>query len=103
ARHLKCPIDSRYTGSARPLYRFSRYKGASGSREVRGTGGYSQPIRVGPGGRFGGRRLYLRGPGGGGGTLTDPSPTSKPVAAADCARVFIERSQRRRESARHPR
>jgi hypothetical protein len=51
-------------------------------------GGYPQPIRVGPGGRFGGQRLCLRGPGGGGGTLTDPSPTPWPVAATDCARVF---------------
>jgi len=64
-----------------PLYRFSRYNKASGSREVRGTGGYSQPVRVGPGGIVGGRRLYLRDPGGGGGTLTDPSPTPQLVTA----------------------
>src|SRR6478609_7619804 len=45
-----------------PIYRFSRqrHEGSPGirerraPREVRGTGGYSQPIRVGPGGRFGG-------------------------------------------------
>src|SRR6476646_2349375 len=78
-----------------PIYRFSRQRHADspGIRERRARGrcgepgGYSQPVDVGPGGRFGGRRLYLRGPGGGGGTLTDPSPTPKPVAAADCARV----------------
>ena len=41
-----------------PIYRFSRqrHEGSPGirerraPREVRGTGGYSQPIRVGPGG-----------------------------------------------------
>src|SRR6476469_6721244 len=66
-----------------PIYRFSRQRHADspGIRERRARGrcgepgGYSQPIHVGPGGRFGGRRLYLGGPGGGGGTRTDPSPT----------------------------
>ena len=48
-----------------PMYRFSRqrYAGSPGIRERRARGrcgnrGYSQPVRVGPGGCFGGRRLY---------------------------------------------
>jgi hypothetical protein len=65
-----------------PIYRFSEtaiqvqpvlgsvgLEGGAGNRRVLPTG----PRR--PWGRFGGRRLHLRGPGGGGGTLTDPSPT----------------------------
>ena len=50
ARHLKCSIDSRYTGPADSVIQVQPVRGHVGLEEGAGNRGYSQPVRVGPGG-----------------------------------------------------
>ena len=52
ARHLKCPIDSRYTGSADSATQVQPVQGSVGLEGGAGNRGYSQPVRVRPGGRL---------------------------------------------------
>ena len=81
ARHLKCPIDSRFTDSADSAIQVRPLQGASGSREVPSNPGYSQPVRVGPGAFRRTAEILARSP-----VVEEPSQTRaqalKPVAAA---------------------
>jgi len=50
ARHLKCSIASRYTGPAESVTQVQPVFGRVGLEGGVGNRGYSQPVRLGPGG-----------------------------------------------------